>query len=66
MKLHASVIQKLLRIYELHGGRRENTKLLAELSNIDLTAYTQKENPAQDQFLVLTEDIKKAIDASNR
>lgn len=66
MKLHASVIQKLLRIIELHGGRRENTRLMQELGALDLTVYTQKENPAQDKFLVLTEDVKKAIDASNR
>ncbi len=66
MKLHASVIQKLLRIYELHGGRRENTRLLQELGNLDLSIYTQKENPQHDKFIVLTEDIKKAVDASQR
>ena len=66
MKLHASVIQKLLRIYELHGGRRENTRLLQELGVLELAIYTQKDNPAHDKFLVLTEDIKKAVDASNR
>lgn len=61
MKLHSTVIQKLLRVYELHGGRRDNTKLVQELQNLDLSVYTQKANPQHDKFIVLTEDVKKAV-----
>lgn len=66
MKLHSTVIQKLLRLMELHGGRRENKKLLEELQKVDLTVYTQKENPQHDKFLVLTESVKEAEVAKKR
>lgn len=66
MKLHSSVIDKLLRIYELHGGRRDNTKLLAELQNLDVSTYTQKDHPNHEQFLVLTETVQQARDAALR
>jgi hypothetical protein len=58
MKLHQSVIDKLLRTYDLHGGRQDNKKLIAELQKIDLSPYQQKENPKQQSFLVLTEALK--------
>ena len=58
MKLHKSVIAKLIRIYELHGGRRDEKRLLDELTRLDLAPYKQKENPKQGEFLVLTEDLK--------
>ena len=58
MKLHSSVIQKLLRIYELNGGRRDEKKLQEELQNLNLGVYQQKQNPKQNQFIVLEEDLK--------
>ena len=58
MKLHSTVVQKLLRIYELHGGRRDDTKLLNELKSLNLDMYQQKQNPKQEQFIVLAEDLK--------
>jgi hypothetical protein len=66
MKLHQTVVQQLLRIYELHGGRRDNKRLTQEIQNLDLMPYTQKENPDQDQFLVMTKDVQEAINASKR
>ncbi len=56
MKLHESVVKKLMRIYDLHGGRKDETKLKFELEKLDLTAYTQKTNDNNKTFLVLTED----------
>lgn len=58
MKLHKTVQEKILRIIELHSGRRDNTKLIQELGKLDLAVYTQKENPNKETFLVLTEDLK--------
>ena len=60
MKLHQTVIDKLVRIYELHGGRQDNNKLINELRNLDLSGYQQKENPKQQSFLVLTEALQQA------
>jgi hypothetical protein len=58
MKLHQSVIDKLVRIYELHGGRQDNKKLINELKSLDLSGYQQKENPKNQSFLVLTEALQ--------
>lgn len=58
MRLHQSVIDKLVKVYDLHGGRRDNKKLIAELQALDLSAYQQKENPKHESFLVLTEALQ--------
>jgi len=58
MKLHQSVIDKLVRIYDLHGGRQDNKKLINELKSLDLSGYQQKENPKNQSFLVLTEALQ--------
>jgi len=58
MKLHQSVVDKLVRIYDLNGGRRDNTKLISELQKLDLSPYQQKENPKHQSFLVLTEALQ--------
>ena len=58
MTLHQTVIDKLIRLYDLHGGRRDNVKLIAELKNLDLSPYQQKENPKHQSFLVLTEALQ--------
>lgn len=59
MKLHESVISRLVRIYDLHGGRQDNKKMIAELQKLDLSGYQQKENPKQEKFLVLTEALQQ-------
>jgi hypothetical protein len=63
MKLHQTVIDKLVRTYDLHGGRKDNNKLIAELLRLDLTPYQQKENPKAQSFLVLTETLVAAQQA---
>lgn len=57
MKLHKNAVAKLIRIYDLYGGRKDQGKLEEELKRLDLTPYTQKENPKQQSFLVLTEEL---------
>jgi hypothetical protein len=58
LKLHPTVIEKLVRIYSTYGGYREETKLKEELRRVDLSSYTQQTGD-EDTFLVLTEDILK-------
>lgn len=58
MKLHQSVVEKLVRLYDLHGGRKDNTKLIQEIQKLDLSPYQQKENPKHKSFLVLTESLQ--------
>ncbi len=64
MKFHASVINQLLRIYELHGGRQDNRKLTQALNELDLMPYKQKLNEAKEQFLVMTKDVQAHVDAN--
>tara|TARA_B100000214_G_C23902708_1_gene597308 strand:+ start:112 stop:306 length:195 start_codon:yes stop_codon:yes gene_type:complete len=56
MKLHPTVVEKLIRVYTTYGGHREETKLRSELLRLDLTSYTQQAGGG-DTFLVLTEDV---------
>lgn len=58
MKFHGSVVQKLVRLMDLHGGKRDNKRLIEELSNLDVSVYQQKENPKHQALVVLTEDFK--------
>ena len=59
MKLHESTIKELVRIFQVHGGHREEWRLANELSKVDLTRYTQQSTG--DDVLVLTRDLKKAL-----
>ena len=58
MKLHESVVESLLRIYDIYGGHREEVKLRQELAKLELAMYEQK-NPPHDKFLVLEKDTKR-------
>jgi|TARA_R110000803_G_scaffold60520_2_gene119788 hypothetical protein len=59
MKIHESAIKELVRIFQVHGGHREEWRLINELSKIDLTAYSQQRTG--NDILVLSKDIKKAL-----
>ena len=59
MKIHESAIKELVRIFQVHGGHREEWRLISELSKIDLTAYSQQRTG--NDILVLSKDIKKAL-----
>jgi hypothetical protein len=58
MKLHVTVIKKLLNIYANYGGFQNETKLRQQLENIDLTPYERKES--EETILVTTEDYINA------
>jgi len=60
MKLHASVIEKLIYLMQTYGGYENEKKLRAHLDVIDLTVYERKTGN-QDMVLVLTEDYVKSL-----
>jgi len=61
MKLHSSVIEKLLNIYANFGGFSTEAKLKAQLERLDLTPYERKTTVNQEVILVLTDDYVKQV-----
>lgn len=59
MKLHNTTIKELVRIFQVHGGHREEWRLAHELSKIDLSLYVQQ--GTGKEVLVLTDKLKKAL-----
>lgn len=60
MKLHASVVEKLLYIMQTYGGYENEKKLRVRLEALDLTVYERKTGN-QDMVLVTTEDYVKNL-----
>ena len=58
MKLHETMVQKLLKVYEVNSGWSEEHKLLAVLRTIDMSVYTQANG---NKVLVPTEDYQQAV-----
>ena len=58
MKLHSTVIEKLIRIYTNYGGYPEERRLRQALQEINLDAYEQQTGHRQT-VLVLTEELQK-------
>ena len=42
MKLHETLINKLIQVYEVNAGWQEQKKLRAALAALDITEYTQQ------------------------
>jgi hypothetical protein len=61
MKLHPSIIEKLLNIYTNYGGFSNERKLKEQLANLDFTVYERKSTANQELILVLTEDYVKKL-----
>lgn len=57
MKLHETMVQKLLKVYEINSGWSEEHKLLAALRNLDFSVYTQSNG---NKVLVPTEQLRAA------
>lgn len=60
MRMHPSVINKILYLYQNYGGHEHDTKLRKMIETIDLTPYERKEGH-QEVILVLTEDYVKQL-----
>ena len=58
MKLHETMVQKLIKVYEVNSGWTEEKKLLAALRNLDFSVYTQTNG---NQVLVPTEQLEAAV-----
>lgn len=43
MKLHQTLVNKLVKTYEVNSGYREEYKLIEALKQLDLTVYTQSD-----------------------
>ena len=54
MKLHETLVQKLLKIYEVYSGWSEEKRLVAELRKLDLTVYKQQSG---NEVLVSTKEL---------
>ena len=61
MKLHPSVIEKLLRIYVNFGGFQDERKLKEQLLKLDLTPYERKTTQDQEVILVDTDEYMKML-----
>ncbi len=59
MKLHETTIKELVRIFQVHGGHREEWRLASELSKVDLSIYNQ--TSTGNEVLVLTRALKKEL-----
>ena len=57
MKMHSTLVDKLLKIYEINSGWKEEWKLKQALQDINLTVYTQRDG---NQILVDTEQHQNA------
>lgn len=61
MKLHPSVVEKLLYLYKTYGGFADERKLREHVQALDLTVYERKTTANQEMVLVLTEDYIKQL-----
>lgn len=61
MKLHTSVIEKIIQIYDNYGGFTNQNKLREHLNRLDLTPYERKHSPNGEVILVTTEEYMKQL-----
>lgn len=66
MRLHPSVIEKLLYIVQNYGGHETDAKLRAKFKDLDLTPYERQHTPGNEVILVLTEDYMKQLSGTPR
>ena len=58
MKLHETLVQKLLKVYEVNSGWSEEYKLLNALRNLDFSVYTQIDG---NKVLVETAELNAVL-----
>ena len=61
MKLHTSVIDRLIHLYETYGGHRNESRLRTVLQEVSLDTYDRQ--TTGEKILVLTEDLQREKDA---
>lgn len=60
MKLHHTVVTKLIDICQNYGGYSQETKLREQLNTVDLSIYEQKSD-SSEKVLVMTEDFEREV-----
>lgn len=66
MRLHVTVIQKLLYLVQNYGGHENDSKLQQKFEEIDLTPYERQNTSSQEVILVLTEEYMKQLSNTGR
>lgn len=66
MRLHKSIVDKLIYYFQTFGGYEHETKLRKKITEMDLTPYERKESQSGEVILVLTEDYIKELEGSKR
>ena len=66
MKLHPSVVTKLLYLFETFGGHEKDDKLKRMIDSLDFTVYERKLTDNQENVLVLTEDYVRQLQQRRR
>lgn len=56
MKLHATVIDKIVHLYETYGGHRNESKLRSMVAELDLSEY---ERQSGEKVLVMTDQLNQ-------
>lgn len=60
MKFHGTLIETLLKTYEVNSGWTEERKLRAALQNLDISVYTREDGT---KVLVSTAELRKHLQA---
>ncbi len=62
MKLHSTLVDRLLKLMEINSGWKEEWKLKAALNNLDISVYTTEKG---EKILVPTEEYQKYLNTAN-
>ena len=57
MKLHPTLVEFLVKVYEVNSGWSEERKLRQALSNLEFSVYTQQDGT---EVLVSTQELNEA------
>tara|TARA_E500000331_G_scaffold298429_1_gene298227 strand:- start:330 stop:515 length:186 start_codon:yes stop_codon:yes gene_type:complete len=59
MKLHPTVINEILRLFDIHGGHKGNKPVAKLIAELDLSLYNQ--NSTGKDVIVLTRELEANI-----
>lgn len=62
MRMHKSVVDKIIYLCQTFGGYEHEHKLRAKINELDLTPYERKESNPGETILVLTDDYIKQLE----
>lgn len=66
MKIHRSVVDKIIYYCQTYGGYEHEHKLRAKIKELDLTPYERKEQGNGETILVLTEDFIRELQGKGK